>query len=52
LAEPTTGEGFADGGTFDAHLTEAGGMLPVATGCPHWVAFRIPSDRSTFLSRG
>ena len=27
-------------------------MLPVATGCPHWVAFRIPTNGSTFLSRG
>jgi hypothetical protein len=52
LAEPTTGEGFSDRGTFDAHLAQVGGVLSVATGCPHWIAFCISAYGSAFLGRG
>ena len=51
LAQAASGQGFADGGTLDADLAKAGGVLAVAAGGPHRVALSIPLHGLTLHGR-
>ena len=52
LAQSARGQGFADGGAFDADLAKVGGVLAVAARGPHRVALRIPLHGLTLHGRG